>query len=653
MSRRAHQSRTKAHPLTRAQARAASKSGREVRARRSHVLGRATPAARNPDYIEVKITTRLVRHAAKVIDRDPTLVTWLRDELLENQKGPGRPTALSLRTALICYWLLAVTQRNFFIINLASLVDSMSWRVRRQLGIDYIASKGAAKQVSYEQLLRLFHRIADTFDPYAKGPDGEPISDVESHTRAASLQQFVNRLVRASTADVIHCGDYAGDATLKWAHERPRRSGGKKDLNRKIPRRGHDGDAGPPAALSEVAELDQHESLEAAGLVRDPLENAQRRKSRYDTKTWGGGADWVGRTNKAKSVFGFALHTLTVSDANAPNVIEAMSVTTAKALPAPALMPMIAELAQVRADQGLGLGNVVADPAYSADPGDWQLPLRALGATPWFRLHRTNQAGLRSAPSGHLFVDGRPTCACAVHGLDHQHFPPWPHSAEQAETHAKWAEEKRARFEMKPNGPFRPDGGRQFFSVHYEGTVSERTGRPGGCSHCVDAYGNAVIDPGTGRPRPRCCIQRTRKYSATELGNYMEAGHGTTGWFEHWNPRNRVEGSYGVLKNLALVNWGRSYHHFVGLARETLVALFAVLAYNFQTINTFRAWAARAAEKGEQRGKRKRGRHAKALAKPSAQPTMTTPAGVERTADAARPASGPKGLEFLGTPLGP
>lgn len=140
---------------------------------------------------------------------------------------------------------------------------------------------------------------------------------------------------------------------------------------------------------------------------------------------------------------------------------------------------------------------------------------------------------------------------------------------------------------------------------------------------------------------------------AAQLGLYQEASFGSETWFDRWNPRNRVEGTYGVLKNLALVNWGRQYHHFVGLARESVVAAFAVMAYNFHIQRTFAAKVARAAQRqaeDDERRRRER-RRARTLSLPSAQPTKTVPGGVVAESETFVPASGPKGLEFLDTPL--
>ena len=665
--------------LTRAHARRAAAHGAEVRRRQAAVAGRALPASRDDTLSKVVVTTRLVREAAKVIDRDRGLVDWLADKLAAAQAGAGRPGHLSLRSALICFWLLNVTQRNFHVVNLPALLANLSPRVRRQLGVDYLDRRGQARQVSYGQLLRVFTNIADAFDPFDPRLDEE-----EARARAADLQELVNRLVRASVDHPGHRGDYAVDATLVWSWDRP--PGGGKG---KVERRGRDGDAGRPLALSEVVGLEDVEEgdLTALGFVADPLvalrgelERAEpvvtatddnpdaffgpvdggeevqpatpprRRPRKTRRRTWGRGSAWVGRgRNKAKSVHGYALHTATPTDPDAPPVIEALAVTPAPALPALAVLPLLRHLADTRAgDERLAellarpgtkpLGKVVADPAYSANATQWQLPIRALGGSAVFRLHATNQAG-RRATRGHTFVDGRPYCSCIPDAAAEVKFPKFPYTGAEMEAY-QLAVLRRQSFEMLPNGAYRPNGSRQFRTPHYDPVT-----RTGGCEHCVDAFGNAVVDPETGMARPRCCTQRTHTFSAEELGLYQDEPFGEEAWYAQWNPRNRVEGTYGVMKSLATVNWGHDYHHFVGLARESLVATFATMAHNFHVQRTFAARLALLAE-----------RPARPDARPSAQPTQTTPAGLTaarraREAQAREAAPrGPKGLEFLGRP---
>jgi len=636
--------------LTRDHSRQAAAAGWAARKRQAASLQRALPASRDDDLVRTSVSTALVRQAAAIIDRDPDLVSWIEEEVLAAQAGPGRPSRLSIRTALICFWLQHVAVRNSHLINLPALLANLTPAARRELGVDYLDARGRPCQVSYHQLLRAFHNIATAFDPFAEGDD--ELDELEARRRAANLQTFSLRMVRASVADRAHAGNYAVDATLVWAWNRPPGS-----LKGKVERRGRDGDLGSPLSLSEVlggggdGDLD----LARAGLVDDPIGAIleEERSSPTTTKKKRRphqGAAWVGRgKNKSKSVFGYAMHTVMVTGPNAPAVIEALAVTPAPAHPAKATVPLLRalhdarsadpELAEVlAAGAAAAIGQVVADPAYSPNVADWQLPIRALGGSATFRLHRTNQAG-RRAVRGTTFVDGRPHCDCLPDHLATLAYPKFPYDRSALDAYQAQVV-RRAPFEMKANGGYRSNGGRQFLSPHFDAAT-----KSGGCEHCVDAHGNAVVDPVTGLAKVRCCTQRTKSFTGTELGLYQDAPFGTPAWERLWNPRNLVEGGYGMLKGLALVNWGHDYHHFTGLARETVVATFAVMAYNFHVQRTFDARARLTAEPA---------RPTDLL--PSAQPTETLPgsiAAAERAAAAeAREASprGPKGLEVLGTP---
>lgn len=90
---------------------------------------------------------------------------------------------------------------------------------------------------------------------------------------------------------------------------------------------------------------------------------------------------------------------------------------------------------------------------------------------------------------------------------------------------------------------------------------------------------------------------------------------------------------------LAVVNYGRNFHCFVGLARETLVALFAVIAYNAHMLAQWRARQELTAPEEPD----------PFAPLPSDQPTETIPgAGAARAETRRAPAKGPKGLAFLG-----
>lgn len=206
------------------------------------------------------IGTRLVRDAAAIVDADPDLVDWVTDRLAEQHRRPGRPRELSVRTALICYLLQVLVHRHFLLSHLPETLATMTWRTRRNLGIDYLRN-GQPTEVSYNQLLDLFHDLADCFDAWDDRLDELDPDDAtaERARRADDLQTFVDRLIAASTHNApMWKGNAALDATLKWSHERPR----TVTLNSKIERRGTDGDAGPALPLSAVVDADDDAAIE-------------------------------------------------------------------------------------------------------------------------------------------------------------------------------------------------------------------------------------------------------------------------------------------------------------------------------------------------------------------------------------------------------
>lgn len=605
---------------TKSQCDEAARRGERARLRQADQLGRVIPAHRDPAFKKTEIKTSLVRKAVAIVDRDRDLVTFLEKELAANQIGRGRPRELSVRSALICFVLLAILGENFHVINAPALLASLSWRVRRQLGIDYVDGRGRPKQVGYQQLLRIFHAICDALDPLTR-----EITDDEANRRAVALREFGFRLVQASISTPRRPGDYAVDATLKWGWDRP---GG---LHSKIERRGRDGDGARSLSLGEI--LDGEEP----NFVTDTLAEVRAEFSRTEhkgPKTWGPGSRWVGRENKRKSVYGIALHAVTLSDPESPPVIEAVTVTPAPALPAPAVTPLLELLHAERraAPGGRAIGEVVADPLYSSNPSNWQLRIRQLGGSPIFRLHRQNQAG-RDLHRGVTFVDGAPYCSCIPDSLADVAFPHFPSTRQRFFSYSMTVT-KRGQFEMMPNTAFREDGSRQFRFPHWDPVKKQ-----GGCMHCLDSDGLPVVDPATGLHRPTCCQQATKVFTAEELGLYQDFPYGGPEWFESWNRRDRVEGTFGIVKNPSVSNWGRPYHHFVGLVRETFVALFAVLAHNFHIErNWTRRQALREGLTGRTLGKKRR------------KNTQMLEDELSRSAPATAPAGrGPKGLEFLGT----
>jgi hypothetical protein len=663
--------------LTRMRQRSARQAA-EARLRRRHqILGRAQPSHRDPDrHGPAPITAAVVDEYARIVDRDERLVVDITATIAAAQAAPGgRPNHVSVRAALICFLVYIDRAKNFHLINLPHELNGLDPGTRFALGLDREAGDGTLAQAGYESFLSVFHRVADAFDAWADGLD-----DAARTRRADALQDLVDRLCAAANADApAWLGNLVVDATLKWSWERPIDHGGKID------RHGKDGDAGKTLSLSDIVGPDptdaDFETLTAAEIAAAGSTRAARRRRRRPG-TWGHGAAWAGRGERPtkavraaaakagkkapggkgvhKSVFGCAFHVAVRGDG--PALIETFAVTPGPADPAASALPLLrrlhdrrlAELADSEAvtdDDAFSpfgtpttlmapLADVVADPAYTMNADRWHLPIKAMGGSPIWRMHRLNQDGPRWFVAGRgskrrqlLAYGGRLHCECTPPALTGP-FPTFPYHRGKLEAH--WAKLAHlAAYEYVANGPANDQGSRQFLAPHRANTFGAARG---GCAHCVHHDGRPVVDPDAGRPRPRCCTVPTITLTAAQLAYYQDEQHGSEPWFARWNVRNRVEGTFGITKNLAVLNWGRSFHQFVGLARETLVFAFVAVVHNRHML---RAWHA------QQELLEAKAALAPEVAPdlPSASPTATRPAPAA-VAEPRRRA--PKGLPGIG-----
>lgn len=552
---------------------------------------RAAPASQL--YTRTEVSTRLVRKVATIVDRSKVagvnddgevvsvpLVVWVQQRIEASYIQPGRPVEWPVRTALIVFLLAAHLKQDFLVKQQLHLLDGLSGRVRAHLGLDYRRRNGEITSVTYTQLTDAIHRIARCFDAW-----GDGLTDTTRRVRQRDLQTFVQALLDGSIDPAVAwSGNVAIDATLKWTHERPPRSSGK------IARRGKDGDAGPPPALSEITDGDESvfERLDPALFTPPPARTGRRRP-----RTWGGGNAWVGNKNIRKTLYGVALHTATNADVDGPAVVRSMIITPAVGDPVEAATFMLDTFNQTRRLAGeLPAVEAVGDPAYTTRRGLTEL--RRLRINPTFRLHATNQAGprmitpakQRGARADVLLVDGWPTCTCCDHDLQHLAMPTFPATTRQIWSY-RMQIAKREPYIYLPNGAYRADGSRQFLAPHRGTHPGDH--QSGGCRRCCNPDGSPVIDPITKLPRQRCCTKPSVLLTADELVVSHDVPYASPVWWPRWHIRNRVEGTYGILKNLALVNWHRDYHRYVGIARETLIATFAVVAYNTHLQATWRA----------------------------------------------------------------
>lgn len=625
--------------------RRARRNADAARVRRAQVAKRALPALRDPTLTRIDVNDRLIDHVIDIIDADPQLCEWVEQLIEANYVRPGRPREFPIRTALVLFTTQVIANRNLLQVGVEALMSGISYRKRRELGIDYVTKHDDTKQISYNQLVDVFHSIARCMDAWDHTLVGNEDEDLTRQHRAGALQEFVERLVTASTRVAgPGCGEYATDATMKWSYERPPGSGGKK-----IDRRGNDGNDGSPARLEDIMDGEPFTDNEPTKVVR------RTAPKKNWPNTWSLGAEWAGRPNKTKSVHGYAYHSMVRCGDNEPALIDTFTITPAAAHPARSLMPILRRLEQRRRlDPTLPAGTppmsmVVADPGYSAATiDDWQLPLQDLGIEAVFRPHRTNQEPPRWVTVGKgatrgdvLFFGGRPMCECAAHhdAIDAR-FPKWPFTVDDL---AEYRNRVRplTQFEWAPNGAAKPNGNRQFLAPHTTGP----DGGIGGCPHCTQADGQPATLP-NGTQAERCCQKRSRTFSRVHLALYQHDTVGLEDWGRKWGRRSIVEGSYGVMRNRSILDWGRDFHHFVGLARETLVAAFATVAYNF---HMYRSWQARHRILEPDETHDPFSPHHLAATIPHDLADRLH--GEQVLAD--DPGSGPRGLEYLGAALGP
>ncbi len=585
--------------LTADQHRQASARAWERMEDRYKALGRNIPPARDPKCVERHVTRRMVEEAAAVIDADPDLVEWVADKLNAANGKAGRPSELTVRTGLIVFWITTVLTKSFNLFEAMHLVPQLDYRDRRALGIDFLRD-GEASQVSYDQLLELFHGMHEVFDAW-----DDTIPDTEAgyalrEARAQDLQEFIDRLLACSTAAApLWSGDAALDATMKWSWEHP--PGWVYD---KKPTTGKHADGDKAISYSEIVE--EAGGLEAAGVVDEKPSETTRKAVKGRTKrkkswprSWSCGAMLVGRTNKAKCVYGYANHTITRAGLDEPRLVERLCVTPANAYARPVGEELLARVFEdrkndpavqeaVTAGRARFLGKIVADAAYS-DSAPWPTKLRKMGASPVMRLNAKNQQNpewIEIAP-GEFVVSFMSSvfCRCVEHtGLLEERYPPFP--AERADLEKHWEQHRKLDpYEWSPNGRPEPDGRRQLLRPHNVGP----DGRAGGCEHCTHRDGTPVRGD-DGRPRPRCCQKASRVFTVEMIPFYQDERFGDQPWYDNdWNPRNVAEGTYGVMKHPAVVGFGNDYHHFVGLAHETIAVAFAVCAYNYFMMRSWRA----------------------------------------------------------------
>lgn len=526
----------------------------------------------------LQLTRRDLEEAVNIVDRCPEVVADIEAKMPTG----GRPRQHLVRVYLLGLFLLARHGSDFHIKRLPELLQHLPKKRLQLLGL---RSKNEIPSV--RQIGRAHRQIADMIDPYA--PD---ISEEQARERIEFGHWISYKLLAATIPDdVTQRSEIAVDATLLESWATPGNAWDDPAYSDRDLGKDADGDDFSNATLS---------SLHEQGLLTDPYDEGLPENYRPKVKETSKdrSAAWIGGKDRSKILFGHALHIGVLAnqrhEESLPLVATSMHLTPAPAAQARAGLEMITAYAKHSKDDGIAkpLGRILADGGYSgAKNNNWQLPIKAMGGEPIFRLHAQNQEGLRRTENGVSWIDGRPYCPCIpaiLHNLKYPRF--LQQKTQRAEYRLELA--KRQEFAFTAHGKFNADGSRRFKAPH-----------KGGCAHCADR----TIDQ-------RCCQQATHKFDAADLARYQPNVFGTTGWGEDYTPRARVEGYNGVLKDIG--NYVRGAARFTNYGKNWWATLFRMMSTNLHLVETWRArLEERAKRKAAPQKKRRRKRRSDA-AKP-------------------------------------
>jgi hypothetical protein len=93
----------------------------------------------------------------------------------------------------------------------------------------------------------------------------------------------------------------------------------------------------------------------------------------------------------------------------------------------------------------------------------------------------------------------------------------------------------------------------------------------------------------TPRRLPKICGQQKSRVQMDELPFWQPLPHRSVAWYDSFNRRNRIERTFGNVKNDAAQNVTRGRFRVMGVARLSLMTLFIVMAANLRLAQTFLA----------------------------------------------------------------
>ena len=518
---------------------------------------------------QVTLTAEDGREVAEVMSRLGPVCEAFEAEL--DKRPSGRPRDWTVAGTVAALLLLARHAPKFHISHIEALIGTLSPQQLKRLQLQ--RSDGTpftTRQISYA-----WNEITRAVDPAMPG-----LTRAERIRRDKLLRRLGNKMLMATIPAYVRRewqGHLALDATLVWAHGRPPGEG-----KNKLYVSGRDGD-GTPGYLSDVErnEYDEETSdhpylwnLEP-NLPAPEAFHSNGRRRRRDRGRRSVGARWIGNErNWSKRVFGHAFHTAVMCGAedagldSVPLMAVGNVTTPTTANPAATGRLLVEDIHQLNDGH---IGDVLADGGYSqARAEHWQLPIRALGGEPIFRLHGTNQEGHKGAirHGQYLKIDGRLYCACLPDRLRSATYPHRP-TRDRSYNRQRKADynlinEARRPYELRYRTTTRT--GMRFSTPHH-GL---------GCTNCSNSD-------------RQCCDKRLISIPWDELGNYQRHQFGSAQWEASYSRRSRIEGYFGNIKNSMVGGHVRDTAQFFEFAKISFAFIFNAMATNLARLKDWKA----------------------------------------------------------------
>lgn len=507
----------------------------------------------------------------------------------------GAPRILTTRALLAGFLLLAMTEQPFLVRDAARLLDGLTPRQRTTLGLP------ARRAITERMVSRLWNHIAALVNPSphaacnahlfdrefwrAAGVLSDPEPTAEDEALAEPTPEGEPAAARGASVEDIELAR-AADVVLSDQHERLRRT--------------IETGLGVTHALPEVPDHTGSYALDASlmGSWARPARGKTPSHLRVDPE-----AAW--RTIKGRNpVFGFAVHTMVRVPEKAdpgcrptvevPELIEAFDVTSARMYNTHAGMTLLERVVarHDREDDATGREprprrDLLADREYSRNR-DWQENAFGCGFTTVFDLAREQRGVTGTLSNGALVIDGIPFSP----GVPSKYKKlPYIDSFATVEDTARTAQGVLDRdvYRLRPQGARRADGS---LDLACPASTLVRALR---CNNKPRSLAHPATRPlvGTALPiitttvKPDVCGKEKTRIPFDELPFWQEDPWMSPRWQASYNRRSHVEAAFGHLKDEATHDITRGNIRVLGVAKVSLLLMFAAMAYNIRVINNY------------------------------------------------------------------